>query len=76
MSYQPIKTGTSAPVGAATTVFTIAHGVGTVPAFCSVTPNNTLSTALFNVTWDATNITVTYLVGLTGTLSLKWVAIG
>jgi hypothetical protein len=67
--------GTVAPVGAATTVFTIAHGMLKAPVWCGVTPGNALSAALFSCTWDATNITVTYLVALTGTLSLEWIAI-
>jgi len=67
-------TGTSTPTGAITTVFTIPHGLGTSPAFAQVVGKNLLSTALFTTTWDATNITVTYLTALTGALSLGWVA--
>lgn len=67
-------TGTFAPTGTATTVFNIPHGLGATPAFAQVVGKNLLSTALFTTTWDATNITVTYLTGLTGTLSLGWVA--
>lgn len=70
-----ITTGSAAPTGTATTVFNIAHGVGSAPSFVSVTPKNTLSAALFNVSWDATNITITYLTGLTGALSLGWMAV-
>lgn len=73
---RPIKTGTATPTGTATTVFTIAHGMGVAPSWCGVTAQNALSAALSAVTWDATNITVTYLAGLTGALSLAWVAVG
>ncbi len=76
MSYRPRKYGNSAPVGAATTVFTIAHGMGTAPSWCGVAPGNVLSAALMYVAWDATNITVTYLAGVTGTMSLNWIAFG
>lgn len=71
-----IVSGTSAPTGTATTVFTIAHGLGRTPQWASVTPGNALSAALFSAAWDATNITVTYLAGLTGALSLNWTAQG
>lgn len=71
-----ITTGTATPTGIATTVFTIAHGLGKVPTWCAVTPGNLLSSALFNVTWDGTNITVTYLAALTGITSLAWIAVG
>lgn len=70
-----ILTGTAAPTGTATTVFTVAHGMGASPTFCSVTPKNLLATALFTTSWDATNITITYLTGLTGALSLGWMAV-
>lgn len=70
-----ILTGTATPTGTATTVFTIAHGLGATPSHVSVTPKNLLSTALFTVAWDATNITVTYITGLTGALSLGWAVI-
>lgn len=63
-------TGTASPTGTATTVFNIPHGMAVTPAFAAVVPKNTLSAALFFVTWDSTNITVTYLAGLTGALSL------
>lgn len=76
MSYSPIRSGTSSPTGSATTVFTIAHGMGTIPSWCGVTPGNALSAALFYATWDATNITITYLVALTGATSFEWVAVG
>lgn len=70
-----LTTGTVTPTGTATTVFTIPHSLGTTPSFAMVIGKNVLSTALFTTTWDATNITVTYLTGLTGALSLSWMAI-
>lgn len=70
-----MRSGTATPTGTATTVFTVAHGLGTTPAWCGVSPGNVLSGALFYIAWDATNITITYLTALTGTLSLRWVAI-
>ena len=70
-----MKAGTATPTGTATTVFTIPHNLGFVPAFAQVVPQNALSAALYSVSWDATNITVTYLVGLTGSVSLGWMAL-
>lgn len=70
-----IKTGSSSPVGSVTTVFQIPHGMSTIPSFANVTAKNVLSAALFTTTWDATNITVTYVTGLTGTLSLGWMTV-
>jgi hypothetical protein len=78
VSSTPVKTittGSVAPTGSITTVFTIPHALGTTPTFAHVSPKNLLSTALFTTTWDATNITVTYLTGLTGALSLGWMAV-
>lgn len=69
-----MRSGTASPTGAVTTVFTVAHGLGTTPAWCGVSPGNALSSALFNISWDSANITITYLTALTGTLSIRWVA--
>lgn len=67
--------GTSAPVAAGGSTFTIAHGLGSTPVFASVHPRNLLSAALYTVTADATNITVTYLVAPSpGALSFYWSA--
>ena len=68
--------GTATPTGAATTAFTIAHGLARVPAWCGVTPGNALSAALFSVSWDGTNITVTFITAVTGATSLQWLAVG
>lgn len=68
--------GTSTPAAnGVLTAFTIAHGLGATPTYFSVTPGNLLSAALFYVTADATNLTVTFAAApLTGALSLRWVA--
>lgn len=76
MSYKPLKTGLATPTATASTVFTVPHGLGTVPVWCGVSPGNVLSAALFDVNWDSTNITITYLTALTGALSLAWMAQG
>lgn len=70
-----VRTGTATPTGAATTVFNIPHGLAAAPRWAAVTPGNALSAALFSVTWDATNLIVTFAVGLTGALSLQWIAV-
>lgn len=58
------------------TSFTIAHGLGSAPSYANACAGNVLSAALFFVTSDATNITITYAAApLTGALSFKWVAI-
>lgn len=70
-------TGTATPTGnGLTTVFNIAHGLGKAPSFCFVNAGNAITAALFTLTWDATNIVVTYIVAPTGVLSLKWKAEG
>ena len=69
-----ITAGTATPTGTATTVVTIAHGLGSTPSFHDVRPGNLLSAALFYSTADATTITITYLSALTGLLSLNWMA--
>lgn len=74
----PIKQyayGTATPTASLTLTFNIPHGLGVVPNFANVSPKNTLSAAIFTVTWDATNIIVTYLGALTGAMSLGWVAL-
>lgn len=76
MSYRPLKTGLATPTATASTVFTLPHGLGCIPAWCGVTPGNVLSASLFDVNWDNTNITVTYLTSLSGALSLYWIAQG
>ena len=76
MSYSPIATGLATPTGTASTVFNVPHGMGTKPRWCGISAENVLSAAAYTVTWDATNVIVTYLTAITGALSLGWVAIG
>ena len=58
------------------TAFTIAHGLGAAPTWADATVGNALSNTLKYITYDATNITVTYAVApLAGTLSLNWIAV-
>ncbi|HEY8879200.1 MAG TPA: hypothetical protein VIN03_16650 [Roseateles sp.] len=75
-SIQGRSRGSSAPNspgGQAT--YTIAHGLAGTPSFVCVQPKNTLSAALFFLTADATNITITYAVApLSGTLGFYWSA--
>ena len=66
-------TGFATPTGAATTIFMVPHSLGSIPSYVGVTPQNVLSSALFFVTADATNVKVTYLTGLTGQLALNWI---
>lgn len=57
------------------TTFTIAHGLGGTPTRYVVSPASSIAAALYYVTVDATNLTVTYLVAPgTGTnnISLNW----
>lgn len=72
------SSGTATPVAnGVITVFNITHGLGRIPTNVIVNGGNALSSATRIITWDATNITITYLVApLTGTLSLRWTAIG
>lgn len=74
-SSKAITTGSATPTGTATTVFTVSHGLGSTPSFAAVSPKNVLTAALCHVTWDSTNITLTFLVALTGSLSFSWVAV-
>lgn len=68
------KYGVYSGTGTATTVFVFPHNLPSTPTHISMTAMNTLSAALFSTTWDATNVTVTYLTALTGALSLGWLA--
>jgi hypothetical protein len=53
--------GTSTQNGTgAQTVFTIPHGLGTTPAGAQVNAGSADARGPFHVSWDATNITVTY----------------
>ena len=69
-------TGTTAPVAnGILTDFVFAHNHSTTPTHVSVTPKNAGSSSAFFVTWDATNITVSYLVApLTAALSFSFSA--
>lgn len=55
--------------------FNFAHGMASMPLYVSVTARNVLSGGAFSTNWDATNITITYLVTPDlGTLSFSWIA--
>lgn len=69
-----IKIGILTQTAAAATSFIFPHGMSTAPAHVTVTAKNTLSAALFATGWDNTNITITYVTAVTGTLSLGWLA--
>lgn len=76
-SVMPISTGTGTPNGDNVTLtFAFAHGLGATPSWVGVSPRNLRSCGDFFCTWDATNITVTYLVAPTaGALSLSFIAV-
>jgi hypothetical protein len=65
-----VATGTGNGV---TTMFTIAHGLGTIPEVFFAEPSNSLSLGEFYRTADATNITLTFPIPPpTGSLSFSW----
>lgn len=72
------KTGSFSQVGTATTVFTVTFGgtqANSTYKVC-VTPTVLLSAAVFYVTnKTTTTFDVTYLAGLTGTVTFDWVLI-
>ncbi len=72
-----MNTGTSTPAAnGVLTSFTIPHGLGAVPKYANVAVGNVLSSALYFVSSDATNITVTYAVApLAGALAFSWIAV-
>lgn len=78
LTYSPsgvgIVSGVATPTAnAVTTVFTIPHGLSSVPKHAEVSAGNALTAVLRHVSWDATNITITFLTApLAGTLSLRW----
>lgn len=57
-----------------TNVFTFPHGVTGTPVYANVAAINATATGTRFITWNATNITVTYDVAPSpGTLTLEWV---
>jgi hypothetical protein len=79
LGYTPphVFVGSSTPAAnGVLTSFSFAHGAGSLPTYVNVTFKNVLSAALNFVTWDSTNITVTYLTApLTGALAFTWLAV-
>lgn len=64
-------------VGPGTTQFTIAHGLWGAPTWATVTPGSADAATDYYVSYDATNITVTYLVAPpigVGNVVLNWSA--
>lgn len=72
-----ITTGTSAPsANGILTSFNIAHGLSYTPSHVSITAKNILSTGYTTITWDGTNITISYAIApAIGSLSFSWGAI-
>ena len=55
------KKGVSTQSGnASTTSFTIAHGLGSIPSWCSVIGSTSDANSDFSYTTDATNITIVF----------------
>lgn len=59
-SYTENKGSSTKSGDAATTTFTIAHGLGSTPGFVAVTPGSTDADSDYWITVDATNITINY----------------
>lgn len=82
---QPIRQGTRAFNGTgAQTVFNIPHGLtddagaGVIPTYADANGKDAVSNAAKTVTWDATNIIVTYTAAPasgTNNVNLGWVAV-
>lgn len=67
--------GSATPTAAGGSTFTIPHGLGSTPAYCSAQPKNALSAATYTVTADATNIIINYLLPPSaGALGFFWSA--
>lgn len=59
-----------------TSVFTIPHGAAALPVYANATANSALGDGNKFITWNATNITVTFDVApAAGTLNLNWIAL-
>lgn len=73
-----VLSGTSTQNGTgAQTAFTIAHGLGVRPTRVDVRPGSAAAAAAYYVTWDVTNITVTFTAAPasgTGNVVLNWTA--
>lgn len=78
VSLTVVNTGTA--TGAAngsTTVFTIAHSIGSTPSMAQVIPSSVIgSTVNYSFAYDSTNITVTFASApSTGTITFQWLAV-
>lgn len=57
-------------------VYTIPHGLGQVPSFAFAGRGSSTNFDVFNTTWDATNIIITYEnPPIAGTLDINWIAL-
>ncbi len=57
-------------------VYTIPHGLGVVPSFAHAGRGASTNFDVFNTTWDATNIIITYQnPPLAGSLNINWIAL-
>jgi len=76
-SFYSGRTGQSTfPSDGLQTVFTVAHGLPGVPVYASMIGRNTNSGGEKFVNWDATNVSVTYLVApVNGTVTFNWIAL-
>lgn len=58
------------------TVFTVAHGMPGIPVYASMIGRNTNSGGEKFINWDATNISVTYMIApTTGSVIFNWIAL-
>lgn len=76
MSYRG-KTGqTTQTSDGIQTVFLVAHGLPSIPLYASMIGRNTNSGGEKFVNWDATNISVTYLIApAPGSVVFNWIAL-
>nr|DAI89606.1 MAG TPA: hypothetical protein [Caudoviricetes sp.] len=57
-------------------IYNIPHGLGATPVFAFAGRGNSLNFDVFNTTWDATNIIITYQnPPLAGSLDINWIAL-
>jgi len=66
-------TNTQSGVGGSTITYNIPHGLGVTPTYARADAKNAASAGIQFVTWDATNIIITYSVApASGTNNLSW----
>lgn len=66
------KVGTTEQALTTASSAVIPHGLGAIPKFVALTNANAASAVAYFVSWDATNITVTFGAAFTGTFKADW----